>query len=260
VYQPWALNPLCRPYVLRLIDCSQYSLLDDVQPDGAMNRYAFTFAIVPGTEAAVAGVLSYYLWSGSTLVKGDRILHILDTDEDLPELAKRLRGRSGQVPLSQALAPFWRQPDGLPRRPEGEEFLAATLMRRGAHHQVDPPSGHSGLGRAVDRGALLYPVRKDCGGSLMRLLGPGGKPDLPDATLRGLFSSTIFGCGDVVVRFWEAAAGADERRILAAVAPRPPLDAALVDLLDLPTAGSAEQGTRAVLASSTMTLVATSDR
>jgi hypothetical protein len=134
-------------------------------------------------------------------------------------------------------------------------FLASAQLDRWAHAQRPerPPVGSS----EPHRRTLLYPVRAGQGEALVRMLGAGTAPGTPAGLSAALVSSTIFGRGDVVVRFWEAnAILVDEIANIARVVPYSGLGAALNDLLDTAEDLTTEDGFRTFFTRSLMSPVA----
>lgn len=163
-----------------------------------MNRYAFTFTIKPEMAGAVAGILAYYL-PGVTLVRNDRVVHVIDTRDAAGTLAARLRGTSRPAPVIRALTGCWRAPDGLAGQADGEAFLAATLMETATHYERPDRASLASSG-LVERSALLPPAHAGPAWPPAALFDSQGSPE------RVLLTSSVFRNSSVVVWFREARA------------------------------------------------------
>jgi hypothetical protein len=147
-----------------------------------MNRFAFTLSVPPAATGAVAGILAYHL-PGVTWARGDRVVHVVDTDDDLDAVAARLSHRPHRARISRVLAGYWQPPPSA----DGDPFVAATVMQTHTHH------GHADRGR-------LTPVTWSAHVLPMRDPGPSdGGAD------RALVSRTVFSHRDVVVCVHETA-------------------------------------------------------
>jgi hypothetical protein len=207
-----------------------------------MTRFAFTLAVNPGDEAAVAGILAYYLPSGATLSREGRIVHVVRGRADLDELAVRLSGRSGRAPITRALSAY-RDGTG---DVQWDDFLTGTVMER---YDVGPPEP----AEATDGHpcALLYRVRRARGQDAAQVLQRRTSGMRPG-------TGTVFRRGDVIVRFWDS--GGDRRDgVPPELAPGARDSLRMAGLLDPPIQLTTDHDVRAFVSSSTMTLLAVSE-
>lgn len=177
-----------------------------------MNRFAFTLSVAPEAAGSVAGVLAYYL-PGATLARNDRVVHVIDTDDDLDAIAARLSGRSHGAPITRVLAGYWRPPPDTVVSPHGDAFLAATVMETATHYERTGRAPLPADGRTAWCAHLL-PMR----GAADRV--PADPLDDDGFPGRVLLSRTVFRHRDAVVCFRETGGGGSD-------SPEPSADRAM---------------------------------
>jgi hypothetical protein len=224
-----------------------------MEPDtgGERERVALGLRARPGKEAALARLLTRLRTDAGGLggtvaafTAPGRVVHIAETapgaaDADAPG------GPAWAAVADGELRALCELPPDLP----AAACLAGARLDRHAHYARPRAPGEP-----AHRRALLYPVRPGHGPALCRLLAAGAAPAMPEGLASALVSSTVYACGDTVVRFWEAtASAADETDHITRIVPRSPLGPALNRLLDFDADLTTPDGFRAFFTSCAMT-------
>lgn len=180
-----------------------------------MQRHALLFRVKPGTEAAVAEILTAYrrppteidadtrLLATTVLMYGNVVVRSMEIEGSLPRVAAHLARRPEIQAAERALNPYLQVPRDL-SGPEGaraffERSAMTLLTHRGA--PMRPPG--------VTRHAVLYPLRPGTGAAADAVFTGGGDPP-PQAGGTRLLGTTVFRHEDTVVRLFEILGDLDE--------------------------------------------------
>ncbi|MDT3397869.1 SchA/CurD-like domain-containing protein [Streptomyces sp. B1866] len=209
--------------------------------------------VAPGNESRTARLLGRLGQAAAdrglagppaTLTAPGRVLHVQAAAGGLDGLVSRL---TADAAASGALRALCDMPGSLPTA----SYLVRARLTRCAHYAHSEPTPPG-----VHRRALLYPVRPGRGRELRRVLAAGVAPGTARHLASSLVSSTVFGAGDTVVRFWEATAAArEELDSLARVVPYSGLGARLNRLLATGHDLTTDSGFRAFFTGCAMTPV-----
>jgi hypothetical protein len=178
-----------------------------------MKRYALAFRVRPGTEAAVAELLSGYaaprleidtdtrLLGTTVFMQEDLVVRVLEIEGELAKVAPHLAAQPEIRAVERELNQYLVEPVD-PADPEARKnFLARRLMSTLLHRE-------SGVvddgGPATTRHALLYPIKPEMADIAERVLVAGGDPPLTSAAVK-LRSTNVFRQRDVIVRVFEIA-------------------------------------------------------
>ncbi|MGM1059879.1 SchA/CurD-like domain-containing protein [Saccharothrix sp. Mg75] len=171
-----------------------------------MNRYALTFAVRPGSEDAVAAILSDYhrpppgtsaggpprtlLDRTSVFMAGATVVRVVDITCPPAEAVRHLAGQPQVRAVEDRLRPYLAHPRDLSDEGDRRRFLATSAMR---------VAGRRGaVERGAPRTAALYLALPGRGREVARLLAA--------APTDG--GATVFRRHDLVVRLAESGPGA----------------------------------------------------
>ncbi|MDU0287852.1 SchA/CurD-like domain-containing protein [Saccharothrix longispora] len=195
-----------------------------------MNRYALTFAVRPGSEAAVAGILSGYhrpppgasgggppgggpprtlLDRTSVFMAGPTVVRVVDITCPPAEAIRHLAGQPQIRAVEDRLRPHLLEPRDLSDEDDRRRFLATSVMRvtgrrgtaeRGAPRTAALYRALPGRGREVARllavevpldGAVTVFRRHDLVVHLTESAAPGHAPGSPPVPLAGLLAPLV---------------------------------------------------------------------
>jgi hypothetical protein len=182
-----------------------------------MERHALLFRVKPGTEAAVAEILTAYrrppteidadtrLLATTVLMYGNVVVRSMEIEGSLPRVAAHLARRPEIQAAERALNPYLEVPRDL-RGPEGARaFFQRSAMTLLTHRGAPVRVG----GGDITRHALLYPLRPGTGAVADAVFTGAGDPP-PQAGGTRLLSTTVFRHEDTVVRLFEILGDLDE--------------------------------------------------
>ncbi|HEX6340306.1 SchA/CurD-like domain-containing protein [Umezawaea sp.] len=169
-----------------------------------MNRYALTFAVRPGSEAAVAEILGGYsgpppgrprsarplLDRTSVFMVGPTVVRVVDITCPPHEAIRHLAGQPQIRAVEERLRPHLVEDRDLSDEDSRRRFLATSVMRVVA--------AHGGPARHATRSAVLYRASPGTGADVARALAEQGRADAHGAT--------VFRRRDLVVHLVEGAA------------------------------------------------------
>ncbi|MFD7026965.1 SchA/CurD-like domain-containing protein [Streptomyces sp. NPDC059917] len=198
-------------------------------------RHGLTFTVKPGSEAAVAEILSSYaspaarvddhtrLCRTSLFMHGNRVVRTVEVQGDLMAALRHVSEQPEVRAVEEALNPYLEQDRDL-ADPESARMF---FMRAGlpAVHHIAARDGEAGPAE-VHRHAVLYPAKPGYGPALARFLSQQDEAAArrPGGAVR---SSSIFQRDDVVVRLLDVS-GPPEARPAAAVGIEGPRKAAVL--------------------------------
>jgi hypothetical protein len=197
----------------------------------AMQRYALSFVVRPGSEDEVTRILSHYgrpapvvdrytrLLRTSVFIRGTRVVRVMDIEGDMRAALRHLAAQPAVRDVEAAINPHL-----VERRDLDDPASAGAFFTRAALHRV---GGEPPVPDGAERRGVLVPVRAGRGDAVAAALADldGAAPD----SARG----TVFARGDVVVWLLDGAA---------------PLDGGLTALADSAAAGPAADALAGALA------------
>jgi heme-degrading monooxygenase HmoA len=229
--------------------------------DGVV-RHAITFTVKPGSEQAVAEILSGYtspqadvagggrLRRTSLYMHGNRVVRAVEVEGELVRALRHVAAQREVREVEEAINPYLEQDRDLRDPRSARDFFARAALP--AVHHV----GSRGAGGQFERHAFFYPVKPDCGQAVAKMLGQldekaVGNPDSPVA------HSTVFLRGDTVVRVVDLRHPLEEVAQAAVGSTEPRKLAALSKLLELGEDGDlrTERGLKKFLADRDMRLL-----
>ncbi|PSL51478.1 SchA/CurD like domain-containing protein [Saccharothrix carnea] len=182
-----------------------------------MNRYALTFTVRPGSEAAVAEILSGYsrppaggpgtarplLERTSVFMAGPVVVRVVDIGCPPDQAVRHLAGQPQIRAVEERLRPHLTEDRDLSDHSGRRRFLARSVMR-----VVASRNGHSGHLR---RTAAIYQALPRQGREVARLLG--ARDTAPGC------GTTVFRRGDLVVHLLESPDATVAAPLVAELAP-----------------------------------------
>jgi hypothetical protein len=175
-----------------------------------MDRYALTFRIRPGSQAAVAALLSDYpaprlqtddgtrLLGTAVFLAGEVVVRALELDGDLASVVPHLAQDPVIQQVERALVPHLADPYDPSDPASRGRFLARRLMERVTHRENAAP----GEWPARTRHALRYPVRPGKEDLAATVLAAAADPPLRIGGTT-LLSTSVFRKGATLVRIFE---------------------------------------------------------
>ncbi|MEU5098268.1 SchA/CurD-like domain-containing protein [Streptomyces sp. NPDC020996] len=203
-------------------------------------RHALTFTVKPGSEAAVAAILSDYdppearvddttrLCRTSLFMHGNRVFRAIEVRGDLMAALRHVARQPEVRAVEEAINPYLEQDRDLDD-PESARIFFTRAALPAVHHvtaaEPDPET---------ERHALYYPARPGCGLRLAELLARQDEA-VADDPRSPVVRSTLFERDQVVVRLIDVRGGldaADPALVLGIPDPGP-----LAELTTLPCDG-----------------------
>lgn len=172
--------------------------------DGTV-RHALTFTVRPGSEADVAKILSEYespaaevdehtrLRRTSLFMHGNRVVRAIEVQGDLVAALRHVARQPEVRAVEEAVNPYLEQERDLDD-PESARVFFTRAALPAVHHVARGRVEHG-----VERYALSYPVKEDCGMAVARLLAREAEIAADDPT-SPVIASTVFQRDDLVVR------------------------------------------------------------
>ncbi|MEV5430806.1 SchA/CurD-like domain-containing protein [Streptomyces sp. NPDC052701] len=183
--------------------------------DGVI-RHALTFTVRPGSERAVAGILSDYaapesrvddttrLVRTSLFLHGNRVVRAIEVRGDLLAALRHVAQQPEVRAVEEALNPHLEQYRDLDDPDSARVFFTRAALPA-VHHVT---AQDAGAGTAGERHALSYPARPGAGMRLAEVLARHDEAAADDPR-SPVLRSTIFQRGDVVVRLIDVRGGLD---------------------------------------------------
>ncbi|MEU6314909.1 SchA/CurD-like domain-containing protein [Streptomyces sp. NPDC047014] len=187
--------------------------------DGVV-RHALTFTVKPGSEPAVAKLLSGYaspqarvdertwLRRTSLFMHGNRVVRALEVEGDLLAALRHVAQQPEVRALEEAINPYLEQDRDLTDPASARTFFTRAALPA-VHHVAAGGGEEPGLGRH----ALFYPAKPGCGTALARLLARQDETAVDDVT-NPIEASTVFQRDDIVVRLLDLRGPLDARPAL----------------------------------------------
>jgi hypothetical protein len=228
-----------------------------------MDRYAITFAIRPGSEAAVAAVLGDYarpptevdadtrLLRTTVFLRGTTVVRVVDVEGFIGTVMAHLARQPEVQEVERLLNPHLVEPRDLDDADAARAFFARSMMQ--VLTQRSAPGAASRVG---SRHALVYPVLPGRGPEVDAIVQAGGDPPAAARAASPLLGTTVFRKDDLVVRMFEidgSLEGASDQ--LTRATPLLQAGRALQHLLAGTTDLTTEAGLRAFLVEQSMTVV-----
>ncbi|MFJ2954116.1 SchA/CurD-like domain-containing protein [Streptomyces sp. NPDC087270] len=176
---------------------------------GGVVRHAITFTVKPGSEEAVAKLLSDYrapraqvddttrLLRTSLFMYGNRVVRAVEVAGDLGNALRHVAAQPEVRAVEEAINPYLEEDRDLTAAASARAFFARAALPA-VGHETDPAPA-LGAGEPLTRQAFLYPVRPGRGADAARLLGTLDAAAATDPT-HPLAASTVFQRDDTVVR------------------------------------------------------------
>ncbi|ANW17513.1 SchA/CurD-like domain-containing protein [Streptomyces clavuligerus] len=173
--------------------------------DGVV-RHALTFTVKPGSEQAVAKILAGYsspsarvddqtrLRRTSLFMHGNRVVRAIEVQGDLMAALRHVARQPEVRAVEEAINPYLEQDRDLDDGNSARLFFTRAALPAVHHVSADGRGPDE-----VNRHALLYRAKKDCGLAVARLLSRQDElaADDPAGPVAG---STVFHRDDIVVR------------------------------------------------------------
>lgn len=172
---------------------------------GGIVRHGLTFSVKPGSEPAVAEILSSYsspkaevdattrLCRTSLFMHSNRVVRVVEVTGDLGNAMRHVAAQPEVRAVEEAINPYLEE-----ARDFGDPTSVRAFFARAALPAVHHVRAMAPTGRVIRRG-FLYPVRSGCGASAMRLFRDEDEAAVADAS-HPLAASTLFMRDDLLVR------------------------------------------------------------
>ncbi|MFJ5808533.1 antibiotic biosynthesis monooxygenase [Streptomyces sp. NBC_01426] len=204
-------------------------------------RHALTFTVKPGSEKAVADLLSSYdspaaevdahtrLCRTSLFMHGNRVVRAVEVEGDLTAALRHVSEQPEVRAVEQAINPYLEQDRDL-ADPESARLFFMKAALPAVHHVAE----HGADDAPVTRHALFYPAREGRGAELAEFLSQQDERAAarPDGPVR---SSSIFQRDDIVVRLLDVSLPAGAELAAAFEIEGPRAEATLERLLAAPS-------------------------
>ncbi|MFI1864851.1 SchA/CurD-like domain-containing protein [Streptomyces jumonjinensis] len=188
--------------------------------DGVV-RHALTFTVKPGSEKAVAKILAGYtspaarvddqtrLRRTSLFMHGNRVVRAIEVQGDLMAALRHVARQPEVRAVEEAINPYLEQDRDLDDSNSARLFFTRAALPA-VHHVTADGRGPD----EVNRHALLYRAKEECGLAVARLLAlqDESAADDPDNPIVG---STVFQRDDIVVRLIDVNGPLDDHPALA---------------------------------------------
>lgn len=184
---------------------------------GGVVRHAITFTVRPGSEEAVAKLLSDYespqarvddttrLLRTSLYMDGNRVVRAVEVEGDLGNALRHVARQPQVRAVEEAINPYLEEDRDLTDAGSARAFFARAALPAVAHVAADPQAGRTpGLGRL----AFLHPVRAEQGPDEARRLSALDAADCADPG-RPVVAATVYQRGEVLVRLLDVQGPAD---------------------------------------------------
>ncbi|MFI6285049.1 SchA/CurD-like domain-containing protein [Streptomyces sp. NPDC051018] len=218
--------------------------------DGVV-RHALTFTVKPGSEKTVAKILAGYaspasrvddatrLRRTSLFMHGNRVVRAIEVQGDLMAALRHVSRQPEVRAVEEAINPYLEQDRDLDDPNSARLFFTRAALPAVHHVSSEGPTPGE-----VNRHALIYRAKEDCGLAVARMLA---QQDEAAAESRSpIVSSTIFQRDDIVVRLIDVSGPLDDRPVLAlgvqGTRKAATLARLLVDGDQLPDVQKAEEG------------------
>jgi heme-degrading monooxygenase HmoA len=184
---------------------------------GGVVRHAITFTVRPGSEEAVAKLLSDYespqarvddttrLLRTSLYMDGNRVVRAVEVEGDLGNALRHVAAQPQVRAVEEAINPYLEEDRDLTDAGSARAFFARAALPAVAHVAADPQAGRTpGLGRL----AFLHPVAAEQGPAEARRLSALDAADCADPG-RPVVAATVYQRGEVLVRLLDVQGPAD---------------------------------------------------
>ncbi|GLF97867.1 antibiotic biosynthesis monooxygenase [Streptomyces yaizuensis] len=188
--------------------------------DGVV-RHALTFTVKPGTEKAVAKILAGYsspsarvdeqtrLRRTSLFMHGNRVVRAIEVQGDLMAALRHVARQPEVRAVEEAINPYLEQDRDLDDANSARLFFTRAALPA-VHHVTAEGRGPD----EVNRHALLYRAKEECGLAVARLLSRQDELAAEDPA-NPVVGSTVFQRDDIVVRLIDISGPLDGQPALA---------------------------------------------
>lgn len=196
-------------------------------PDGIV-RHALTFAVKPGSEQTVAGILAGYaspaaqvddttrLVRTSLFMRGNQVVRSVEVVGDLVAALRHVAAQPEVRAVEEAINPYLEQARDLSDPLSARDFFLRAALPAVHHHaRAEQPA------QEPNRHAFTYPARPGCGAAVAEYLSRQDRAAVQDAS-SPLVRSTVFQRDDCVVRLVDLTgpAARDSAAALGITSPR----------------------------------------
>ncbi|MFE1783724.1 SchA/CurD-like domain-containing protein [Streptomyces sp. NPDC059506] len=230
--------------------------------DGVV-RHGLTFTVRPGSEQAVAEIMSGYavpetrvddetrLLRTSLFMHRNRVVRVIEVGGDLAAALRHVAAQPEVQAVEDAVRPHLEENRDLGSPEAAREFYARAALPLFHHAAADGP-----VPGDARRRAFLYPVRPGCGGELARLLARRDDEAVADPA-HPVVRSTVLRRDDTVVRVVDTRTAPEDGPAAVLGLGTPRQAAAALRLLEAgaETDTAGEEGLRSLLADCDMALV-----
>ncbi|MEO3974324.1 SchA/CurD-like domain-containing protein [Streptomyces sp. CAU 1734] len=188
--------------------------------DGVV-RHALTFTVRPGSEKTVAKILAGYtspaarvddhtrLRRTSLFMQGNRIVRAIEVQGDLMAALRHVARQPEVRAVEEAINPYLEQDRDLDDSNSARLFFTRAALPAVHHVSADGPADDE-----VNRHALFYRAKPDCGLAVARLLSRQDEAAAENPA-GPIVSSTVFHRDDIVVRLIDVSGPLDDHPSLA---------------------------------------------
>ena len=176
-------------------------------PDG-ITRHALTFAVKPGSEQTVAGILAGYtspaakvddttrLVRTSLFMRGNQVVRSVEVSGDLVAALRHVAAQPEVRAVEEAINPYLEQARDLSDPLSARDFFLRAALPAVRHHaRAKQPAS----AQEPSRYAFSYPARPGCGAAIAEFLSRQDQAAVNDSG-SPLVRSTVFQREDCVVR------------------------------------------------------------
>ncbi|MER6913292.1 SchA/CurD-like domain-containing protein [Streptomyces sp. NPDC000594] len=205
--------------------------------DGVV-RHALTFTVKPGSEKTVAKILAGYsspsarvdhqtrLRRTSLFMHGNRVVRAIEVQGDLMAALRHVARQPEVRAVEEAINPYLEQDRDLDDGNSARLFFTRAALPAVHHVSADGREPEE-----VNRHALLYRAKKECGLAVARLLARQDEHAAEDPA-GPVVGSTVFQRDDIVVRLIDIQGPVDDHPALALGVHGPRKAAVLARLLE----------------------------